>query len=539
MKPGRIANVFAVSLLVVCFAISLVRVIVIRLKESNPNVTQLRVATWYLQPGMPEAFEELAAEYSLLHPGVVVEQNLVHWQLYPMWLRTKLVGGNAPEIVMFPNDVRNEIITRYMHPLTEYVDWVNPYNVGTDLEGVPWRQTFVDGLSSRPAFVEDVMEYYSVPTMLSTSRFYYNVDLYRELFGDRQLPATADEFFQLCEDTLSYSQKSGNSIIPITASKDRATEIVAYFFEYMTQKLMERIDPDLDLVLSQRELAIAYKEGIWNLESADIQAGFELVERAGQYFQQGFMGMERNEAIYAFNRGRALMFMSGPYDARSITLDSFFELGVFDFPEPEINKPQYSPYVKGRPSEAGQPGGQNLGIVKHSRHIDQAVDFLMFLSSKSSMKRWIVDADRIAPVRNLEPNALVAGFAPYLDGHLRGFRISFSGYGIGLTRNAYLSNLYHLLNLKGQEDRAEGRDRFTKVLEAAFEDSLSQDMRADLNTSEKVVMKNDSVTAYYLVKPVSEQKDESIDTMRFHRFLELQNLQTASCYQLNQVLGDN
>lgn len=54
----------------------------------------------------------------------------------------------------------------------------------------------------------------------------------------------------------------------------------------------------------------------------------------------------------------------------------------------------------------------NLGICKQSRKIEQAVDFLMFLSSKSSMERWIVDGDRIAPLRNIEPNPWVAAFAP-------------------------------------------------------------------------------------------------------------------------------
>jgi len=536
MKPGRIANLIALGILIACFVFSLVRVISHRVRALDPKVTHIRVATWYLQPGMPEAFEELAAEYSRLHPDVVVEQNLVHWQLYPMWLRTRLVGEDAPDIVMFPNEVRRETILRYMYPLTEYVDRKNPYNTGTDLEGVPWRQTFVDGLSSSPAFVGDVMEYYSIPTMLNTSRFYYNVDLYRELFGERPLPETTDEFFQLCEDVLVHSRKSGRFIVPITASKDRATEIVASFFELMTQRLMERVDPNLDLSLAPRELAIAYKKRKWSLQTADIQAGCELVERIGRYFQQGFMGMERNEAIYGFNRGRALMFMSGPYDARSITLDSQFELGVFDFPEPDTTRPQYTRFVKGRPSEAGLPGGQNLGIVKRSRDKDRAVDFLMFLSSKSSFKRWIVDADRIAPVRNIEPNPLVAEFAPRLEGPQRGFRIRFSNYGIGLTGVAYSRSLHHLLNTTDPEDQGVGRTEFTEELGAVYENQLTQDMGADLDNSEKVVMKNDSIMAYYLVKGASEQSDASVERKRFHQLAELQCLQTTSNFDLSLVL---
>ena len=114
-----------------------------------------------------------------------------------------------------------------------------------------------------------------------------------------------------------------------------------------------------------------------------------------------------------------------------------------------VTNPPYAPYLNGRPSEAGKPTSLNLGICKQSRKIEQAVDFLMFLSSNSSMERWIVDGDRIAPVRNIEPNPLVKAFAPHEEGHLRGFRVDFLNYGIDLTRSAFKSSLHLLINPKG------------------------------------------------------------------------------------------
>ena len=116
--------------------------------------------------------------------------------------------------------------------------------------------------------------------------------------------------------------------------------------------------------------------------------------------------------------------------------------------------------------EAGKPTSLNLGICKQSRKIEQAVDFLMFLSSKSSMERWIVDRDRIAPVRNIEPNPLVKAFAPHEEGHLRGFRVDFLNYVIDLTGSAFKSNLHLLINPKGQEDRRGDHAIFTQKLKA-------------------------------------------------------------------------
>ena len=66
---------------------------------------------------------------------------------------------------------------QYLVPLTAHIGQPNPYNDGTVLEGVPWRDTYVDGMEGGYFF--HVMEFFSIPTTLDNIRIFYNKDLFR------------------------------------------------------------------------------------------------------------------------------------------------------------------------------------------------------------------------------------------------------------------------------------------------------------------------------------------------------------------------
>src|SRR5207253_9887425 len=128
---------------------------------NNPRQITIRFAHWQLENGPRDAFEKIAAEYSKLHPGISVEQLPIPERIYPNWFITQLVGGMAPDLIQIGKGSNDERLTRFFTPLSDLASSPNPYNKGTDLEGVPMRETLFDGMEG--GFVQNLIEFYAVP----------------------------------------------------------------------------------------------------------------------------------------------------------------------------------------------------------------------------------------------------------------------------------------------------------------------------------------------------------------------------------------
>lgn len=104
----------------------------------------------------------------------------------------------------------------------------------------------------------------------------------------------------------------------------------------------------------------------------------------GRFMPAGFMQMAREDAMFYFAQGRALLMVSGSWDAESIRLQTTFPVGVIDLPAPLPDDPRFSEFTLGRPSEGTTFGAAAFGLVRLSRHPEVAIDFLRFLTSAES-----------------------------------------------------------------------------------------------------------------------------------------------------------
>ena len=68
---------------------------------SNDGRTVIRIAHWQIEAGPREALEAMIKRYEEINPEVRVEQVAVPGNLYKQWLRTQLIGGDAPDIIEF------------------------------------------------------------------------------------------------------------------------------------------------------------------------------------------------------------------------------------------------------------------------------------------------------------------------------------------------------------------------------------------------------------------------------------------------------
>ena len=90
-KREKILNLIGLALVLVCFGLSLGRIVARAFRQEDTRVvTTIRFAHWQLESGIREAFDQLAADYMKLHPDVRVEQMPVPENIYANWLRTQL-----------------------------------------------------------------------------------------------------------------------------------------------------------------------------------------------------------------------------------------------------------------------------------------------------------------------------------------------------------------------------------------------------------------------------------------------------------------
>jgi raffinose/stachyose/melibiose transport system substrate-binding protein len=426
----RLLNTIGVGLLALCFAVALGRIIWKSLPQasaSNPE-TVIRFAHWQLEGGVREAFDAIAREYMERNPGVRVVQIPVPERIFPNWLITQLVGGTAPDIIAIFTSVTDERKARYFRPMSELVNLPNPWNRGTALEGVPLRETFFDGMES--CFTANLLEYYGVPVSAYSIRMFFNLDLLKEITGSDDLPQTYGELVELAREVKEYARRTGKNIFPIAGSKYNSPVLMRRLFMSQTENLTRSLTYDFlggsPGVPSPPAMARSYAEGAWSFDSPEVRAGLALMRDVGQYMQPGFLQLGRDDASFYFVQGKAVMIVTGSWDATSITTQADFRVGVGYIPVPAPGE-EMGPFSIGPIADSSANAGLIMGLTRQSENPAAALDFLYFLVSRD-MNQLFTNVSKWPPaVVGVEPHNQAKIFQPFLDGNHGGFDLAFSG----------------------------------------------------------------------------------------------------------------
>lgn len=400
----------------------------------------LRIAHWQLEPGIQKAMDSIIAEYEEQYPSthdgqeVEVRQILIPEVAYFQWVNTQLIGKTAPDMIecgMGSWVLWQKFYARYFLPLDRYVDKPNPYNKGTELEGLAWRDTYFDGMEG--GYESTLQAYYRVPLSTFTVRLYYNkslVDLVaNEKWGDDRpwegdFPATFQGLTALCDalnEHWAAEGEEGSRKAPIAGSSYSVTRFLDEYMAAMTASLIDGLDVDNGGSVQPIEAGAQIYSGELSLHNDHIRASFGLLQELTDYFPDGFMSFDRDQATFMFMQQRAAMIVTGSWDFGELGMAEDFEVAVADIPMP-AGHPVYGEFYDGPKSEADTRGAFPIGIAKFSKHPEQAVDFLQFLSSKkynellNRRMRWlpvVKDAD-VYP--DLEPfKARKEGFTRAMD----------------------------------------------------------------------------------------------------------------------------
>lgn len=410
---------FAILVVVITFLWSAVAIVNYRYHKVPPGAKiVLRLGHWQLEAGIRKAFDQLAQEYQKLHPDVCIIQDAIPETTYCQWLTTQLMGGTASDIIeigIIPYNIVLGFYSRYFLPLTGYLNQPNPYNKGTDLEGIPWRKTYKDGM--RNSYIEELQEYMLVPLSQHGLRIFYNKNLLKRLTGLNTAPRNYREFLAACEKIKSQKDEHGKPYIPIAGSAYHIQMWDNFMCAPLTYGAVRRVDFNRDGSVGGDELFVGFKTGRINYDFQPFETRLRIMGALTEQFQPGFAGLTRDEAVFLFAQQNAVFISTGSWDAGSLQeqTEGSFEVGVMDFPIPAPDDPEYGQIIEG-PIYERRPEGFSFAITRSCKHPEVALDFLHFLSSQQINQELNRIIYWIPAIKGANPSPFLRAFDPHLEG---------------------------------------------------------------------------------------------------------------------------
>lgn len=399
--------------------ISLVKVLAIGQRHIAAGENTLIISHWQLEDGYREGLQQVIDNFVAYKKQqgqkVSVFQSVVPWRGYRQWAVTQLVGGNPVDIMQLPG-VAPSYIGRFFLPLSGYASWVNPHNVGSPLAGLPWKETFIDGMAS--AWNPTLMGYYSVGTAAFTWRIFYNKDLLERITGCSEPPPYFEDWLRQCRQIADYARKKEEIIVPLVVRGfDLST--VRHLYEKFSRSLlfnwMDKIDIDLDGDAHPLETYYAKVSGLFSWHDEEIKAPIMMLRDLARYFQSGFSAVDLEQAKFLFLNNKAVFLPEGSWQSKSLYANAPFQLGVFKVPPPGHNSAFYR-FFDGNITEVDQRTGVRYGITRASRNPELAMDFLMFMTSYEQNILWNESAAWLPVVRFAELSPFLEKFRPDVTG---------------------------------------------------------------------------------------------------------------------------
>lgn len=427
-------------LLGLAYAVS-VGVVVLRMtRENSDDRIVIRLSQWQLEGTVRAAIDEIIRRYEEINPRVRVIHIAVPDRSYLPWVQTQMIGGTGPDMVEY--SWTSPDIALHFQPITDDVMRPNPYNRGTELEGVPWRDTFVDALVTDDGFVKALNQYYGVTMTTHIPRIVYNKDLMKKITGKDGPPENYRELLEIDRQVRAYGREHQMSLVTMANSIDSARMIMDGFVSMTAGHVAQRLERSHRLQYGRYELAQSFLRGEWSYYTPDVQAGLEIMKTFGEISTPGFVQRLRDSALNDFVNGRALMMLTPSWEASSLFQLCPFPIAAFRYPMPMQDDPVYGKYSLGIFSEGQVVTGMPFYVSRSTKHRAEVIDFLQFMTSKTGSQIF-TDLSHWQPsIRGVEPSAFAAQFKQVTEGYTFGAGASFTLAGGNETRNYFYETLH-------------------------------------------------------------------------------------------------
>ena len=391
------------------------------------DVQTITIAHWQLEDGFRQSFDFAIKQYEELKARegkkVRIIQTTVPIRGYAQWFVTQLISGDPADIIELHGS--SQLQNQYFVPLSSYISMPNPYNKGTVLEGIPWKDTYIDGMNS--ALDTIYTEYFGVGTFFHVNRVYVNKQLLREAKGNDKMPETFDEWMEDCRKLREYGRKSGRPIIPIGVrgfDKGTLASLFSMYFSQLNGDLNDTAPRFCGAGASVHDIFPLMASG--GIDRDRLLAAVDLTKEIGRNFGEGFTATDLEQTKFLFFTGNVGFFPEGTWNAWSMVNNTPFEVEVINIP-PIGKDSRYYKYFTGMPSEIGVGVGGKFGITKASRHFDLALDFLHYLTSYNINQQTMMEFCKWPPaVIKAEYKGLLKKFEPVKGDARRSVALPFS-----------------------------------------------------------------------------------------------------------------
>jgi len=491
MNLERLRHVIGIGIVCLAIIASFWRVIYRNLQAVTSDHIELRIGHQNIHSGMREGYEAAIEAYERLHPNVKITQVPIPLRTYPAWVRIQLIGKNAIDILS-TWEVRSDDIRRYFLPLSPYLSAPNPYNAGTSLEGVAWRDTFFDGLSNMRQPNEADDEIYSISLQRVSTLLFINVDLLREITGsDEGLPRNFDDLRSLAAQVHAYNQRTGKHIIPIAGGRIYSEIAFSRIVPSLTQKFVLENSPNRNLLMQGFDRLIL--DGTFSYSNtAALTRSLELMSELAQMLTPGFPQFENQDAVATYAQQRSLMIIAGSWDYGTLVASGNFETRGLPIPLASPSDSQYGEFTLGPSAEIQFPDG-TLGVVKSSKHREVALDFLRYLSSQPVAGQFSEMSQRLPSVVGAPISKDLEQLIPDDEGEIPGFRVDLMFGG-----NAQTLIARHIHLITGLRPDI---PKFAERIDAELPSFIRQDIAAQLRNLKRRIRVGDTDLALRITFP--------------------------------------
>ena len=426
---------------------------------TNDREITIRIAHWQIELGPPDGIQAAIDRYMELNPNVEVKQVMVPGTVYRQWMRANFAGNSAPDIVEYGAwlDGLADLPVRYFDPLTEDLMEPNPYNEGTELEGMPWLKTFTDELMEQRLNSPEPGQYYAATLTRGALRLFVNRDLLEEITGSSERVEDFEGMRKIFKQVAAYSQQHGRKILPLGGSKDNANWIMAFYTGGIANKFNRTLDNYGLLGMYPWQTQWKYLNQEWNYQNPGIKGAFKLLAELDKQMPPGYMSFLRDEAVRQFMRGEALFIFAGTWEATSLRRLAEFPVDAWRCPQPTTSDPVVGEHMLGHYADGNVSTSFGLYLNKRTPHRDVAVDFLRFITSQEGNQLFTDKSGWLPSIKGVSVAPEIASFISPEDGY------TFGGSNIsvgGGTRSVFAKNLHLMTGPEGSIDRfAEAMDQ--------------------------------------------------------------------------------
>jgi len=494
---------------------------------SNDGRTVIRLCHWQVEAGPREAINALIERYEELNPDVRVVQLAIPGTAYTRYVRTQLIGETAPDLIEF-SGANSDIVPRFFEPISSYVAEPNPYNVGTPLEGIRWRDTFIDGLNTPSSYIDRLSNYYAITMCVVTLRLFYNPDLLEEITGSREPPKTYQQLRVMQDQVAEFRARTGRTIA-LHAGCNFTGEIMA---EQLLSRAGVGLAFNLDRYREQGgknpQMAQEYFRGNWSFRTPALYSALEDARDAARFMRPGFQQMDRDAATQEFLRGQAVMIVTGTWDATSLKTMAPFEVGVDHIPWPAMGESEESRYYWSPISDGEANTSMPFYLNKNSAHKKEAMDFMRFATSLEGNTIWMKKSGWNPSVRGVELLEDLKIFEHVFSGYM--MRTSFmKGFGVE-TQEIWQRQIHNLTAVNG------GVDKFLEAFQQEYPAALRKDLESQARTIYLSVRRDEpSLIASATLDRLVGSDAEKVLARKIRE--SSQNITEAKLYEMEAVLA--